>query len=50
MESLPVYLRNYRYDQCVGRSLEPIRNELRLCWEEDFGSVIRKLQEKMIWI
>ena len=38
MESLPVYLRNYRYDREVSvDQLEPIRKELRLWWEEDFG-------------
>jgi len=38
MESLPVYLRNYRYDREVSvDQLEPIRKELQLCWEEDFG-------------
>ena len=38
MESLPAYLRNYRYDREVSvDQLEPIRKELRLWWEEDFG-------------
>ena len=38
MESLPVYLRNYRYDREVSvDQLEPIRKELQLFWEEDFG-------------